>query len=77
MTARGLPRTAASEYVGCKPRKFDAMVAAGDMPQPRLIGAKKVWDRLELDEAFEALPRPGEQTNDWDEDQGETPRAMA
>ena len=77
MTARGLPRVAASEYIGCSPRKFDAMVAAGDMPQPRLIGAKKVWDRVELDESFEALPRAGEQTNDWDEDQGEERRAMA
>ena len=78
MTARGLPRTLAAEYVGCSARKFDAMVAAGDMPQPRLIGAKKVWDRLELDEAFEALPRAGENdTNEWDEDYGETRRAVA
>ena len=77
MTPRGLPRIAASEYVGCSPRKFDTMVADGAMPQPRLIGAKKVWDRVELDESFEALPRAGEQINDWDEDYGETPRAVA
>ncbi len=77
MTPRGLPRIAASEYVGCSPRKFDTMVAVGDMPQPRLIGAKKVWDRVELDESFDALPRAGETTNDWDEDYGETPRAVA
>ena len=68
MNPRGLPRIAASEYIGCSPRKFDAMVAAGDMPQPRLIGAKKVWDRVELDEFFEALPRAGEDDiNEWDE----------
>ena len=77
MTARGLPRVLASEYIGCSPRKFDAMVAAGDMPQPRLIGAKKVWDRVELDEAFEALPRAGEQTNEWDEAASEARRAVA
>lgn len=77
MIARGLPRIAASEYVGCSPRKFDTMVTDGKMPQPRLIGAKKVWDRVELDEFFEALPRPGEQTNDWDEDYGEAPGAVA
>ncbi len=78
MTARGLPRTLAAEYVGCKPRKFDAMVAVGDMPQPRLIGAKKVWDRIELDEFFEALPRAGEDdTNEWDEDYGGKSRAVA
>ena len=38
------------------------------MPQPRLIGTKKVWDRLELDEFFEALPQAGEEEiNEWDE----------
>ena len=78
MTARGLPRVAASEYVGCSPRKFDAMVADGEMPQPRLIGAKKVWDRLELDEFFEALPRAGEAgINDWDIYLREKSRKMA
>ena len=77
MTIRGLPRVAASEYVGCSPRKFDCMVKDGDMPQPRLIGAKKVWDRIELDESFDALPRAGERVNDWDEDQGEEHRPLA
>ena len=78
MTPRGLPRVAAAEYVGCSSRKFDTMVTDGEMPQPRMIGAKKVWDRLELDEFFEALPRAGEVAiNDWDEDYGETPRAVA
>jgi len=38
------------------------------MPRPRLIGVKRVWDRLELDEAFEALPRQ-EERNLWDEDE--------
>ena len=72
MNPRGLPRIAASEYVGCSPRKFDTMVAAGEMPQPRLIGIKKVWDRIELDESFEALPRAGEEEiNEWDEEYGE------
>ena len=27
------------------------------MPAPRLIGTKKIWDRVELDEALEELPR--------------------
>ena len=75
MNPRGLSRIPASEYVGCSPRKFDTMVADGDMPQPRLIGTKKVWDRLELDEYFEALPRAGEEEiNEWDEAVGITPR---
>ncbi len=76
MNPRGLSRIPASEYVGCSPRKFDTMVADGDMPQPRLIGAKKVWDRVELDEFFEALPRAGEaEINDWDAYQSEAPKA--
>jgi hypothetical protein len=65
MTPRGLHRTQAAEYIGCSPRLFDAMVFDGRLPKPRLFNSKKIWDRLELDEAFEALPRDGEE-NDWD-----------
>ena len=65
MTPRGLPRSNAAEYVGCSPRKFDQMIDDGRMPKPKLIDSKKVWDRLELDEAFDALPRNGEE-EDWD-----------
>ena len=35
------------------------------MPAPRLIGAKRIWDRVELDEAFEELPHDVEE-NPWD-----------
>lgn len=66
MIPRGLPRTEAATYIGCKPRKFDGMVDDGLMPNPRLIGTKKVWDRIELDEFFDALPRADEMKNDWD-----------
>ena len=66
---RGMPRTEAAAYVGCSPRKFDGMVADGLMPVPRLIGSKKIWDRLELDEFFDSLPRPGGE-NDWDGESG-------
>ncbi len=64
---RGLPRTDAAFYIGCSPRMFDGMVKSGSMPSPRLIGTKKVWDRDELDEFFEALPKADEDRNDWDE----------
>jgi len=33
------------------------MILEGVMPAPRMIGTKKIWDRVELDEAFEELPR--------------------
>lgn len=65
---RGLPRTDAAFYIGCSPRMFDGMVKNGDMPSPRLIGTKKVWDRIELDGFFETLPKPEDVGNDWDED---------
>ena len=52
--------------MGCSPRKFDQMILDGLMPAPRLIGTKKIWDRVELDEAFEELPREVE-GDEWDE----------
>ena len=52
--------------MGCSSRKFDQMILNGLMPAPRLIGTKKIWDRVELDEAFEELPRELEQGK-WDE----------
>lgn len=68
MTPRGLPRCDAATYVGCSPRKFDDMVKHGALPSAHLIGAKKVWDRIELDEFFETLPRAGGSQNDWEND---------
>lgn len=49
------------------------MVREGEMPTPRLIGSKKVWDAQELDEAFDALPRYGE-ANEWDGEGGSATR---
>ncbi len=67
MNNRGLSRTAAAEYIGISPRKFDAMVQCGEMPGPRRIGARKVWDRIEVDDYFDALPKDGEdEGNSWD-----------
>lgn len=54
---RGVNRVEASAYVGISASKFDEMVGDGRMPPPRRIDGRKVWDRLELDIAFEALPR--------------------
>lgn len=71
MIPRGLPRSEAAAYVGCCPRTFDGMILDGTMPQPRMIGGKKVWDKLELDESFERLPRPDSEGGDWDDDSGD------
>jgi hypothetical protein len=39
------------------------------MPGPKRINSRTVWDRMELDAAFAALPsNDGAMTNPWDED---------
>lgn len=67
-TWRGLSRVEAAGYIGVSPTTFDKMVLAGEMPAPKRVGSRKIWDVRALDLAFEALP--GEdlapETNDWD-----------
>lgn len=53
---RGLSREEAAVYVGVSPTTFSELVEAGRMPPPKLIGARRVWDLVALDSAFEALP---------------------
>ncbi len=53
---RGLSREQAAAYVGVGTSLFDAMVRDGRMPQPKEINSRRVWDRLQLDAAFSALP---------------------
>jgi predicted DNA-binding transcriptional regulator AlpA len=64
---RGLSRTEAAEYIGISPSLFDEMVKDGRMPSPIRINSRTVWDRKQLDEAFEALKDQPEE-NPWDED---------
>jgi predicted DNA-binding transcriptional regulator AlpA len=52
---RGLNREAAAQYVGVSVGKFDQMTRDRRMPKPIRIDGRKVWDRLALDRAFEAL----------------------
>jgi predicted DNA-binding transcriptional regulator AlpA len=51
-----LRRPAAAHYVGVSATKFDEWVAQGLMPQPKQQGSVVVWDRLDLDAAFDVLP---------------------
>lgn len=62
---RGLQREVAARYIGISPTKFDQLVGEGRMPQPRRLDGRKLWDRLELDEAFSDLPFDQEE-NPWD-----------
>lgn len=53
---RGLRREEAAAYIGISPGLFDMMVNDGRMPKPKQINARRVWDRMEMDLAFGALP---------------------
>lgn len=64
---RGLSREEAAAYVGISPSLFDMLVKDGRMPAPKRINARSVWDRLQLDAAFAALPSNDETANPWDE----------
>lgn len=52
---RGLNRLEAARYVGVSPTTFDKLVSDGKMPRPKEIGARRVYDRAQLDSAFDAL----------------------
>lgn len=67
-TRRGLSRVEAAGYIGISPTIFDRLVLAGEMPGPKRVGFRKIWDVRALDLAFEALPGEDSapETNDWD-----------
>lgn len=64
---RGLSRVEAARYIGVSPGTFDRLVAERKMPGPKEIGARRIYDRAQLDQAFDALgdgPEGG--PSDWD-----------
>jgi len=65
---RGFRRKLAAKYVGVGLTKFDEMVSDGRMPMPRQVDGCRVWDRFELDQAFEELPHLlTKSDNPWDD----------
>jgi predicted DNA-binding transcriptional regulator AlpA len=56
---RGLSRSEAAAYIGVSASLFDEMVKDGRMPGPKRVNSRVIWDRRQLDEAFEELPEPG------------------
>ena len=64
---RGLSREEAAAYVGISPSLFDALVKDGRMPSPKRINIRTVWDRIQVDAAFAALPGDDSPANPWDE----------
>ncbi|WP_295043291.1 hypothetical protein [uncultured Paracoccus sp.] len=68
---RGLSRTEAAGYIGIGATLFDKLVDAGQMPRPKRIGIRNVWDRHEVDLAFDRLSADNPDcvdadANDWD-----------
>jgi hypothetical protein len=63
---RGLNRVKAAAYVGVSTSLFGEMVDDGRMPSPKMINARRLWDRRELDLCFDALPSK-EESNPWDD----------
>lgn len=59
LVPRGLSRDEAAAYLGIGSTLFEDLVAQGQMPAPRALNGAVRWDRLELDRAFEKLPRRG------------------
>jgi predicted DNA-binding transcriptional regulator AlpA len=52
---RGMRASRAAAYVGMSETSFLALVAEGKLPRPKRVKGMTIWDRLELDAAFEAL----------------------
>jgi predicted DNA-binding transcriptional regulator AlpA len=70
LAPRGLSRGVAASYIGVSASTFDWMVEQGLMPRPKRVKSRVIWDRHEIDEAFESLPdeegvRPA-RPNPWD-----------
>ena len=61
---RGLRRPDAATYVGVSESKFQQMVDEGQMPQSIKVGGCKMWDRFDLDIAFDALKT---EHSEWDD----------
>ena len=62
---RGLRAPDAAHYIGLSKSKFLDLVHEGILPQPVYIGRCALWDRLDLDAAFENF-EPKVADNPWD-----------
>ena len=58
--ARGMRADYAAAYLGMGKTKFLELVDKGTMPKAVVIDGIKVWDRLDLDAAFDAAKEAAE-----------------
>lgn len=54
ISVRGLRADRAAAYLGMGKTKFLELVEGGSLPKPVNLAGMKVWDRLDLDAAFDA-----------------------
>lgn len=67
---RGVDRREAADIVGVSPTFFDRLVREGTMPRPIALHGRKIWNRIQIEKAFDALTGITESkptTNSWDE----------
>lgn len=65
---RGLRSARAAAYLGMSESSFLSLVDEGRLPKPKKVRGMMIWDRLELDAAFETLEhQPKKQRNTMDE----------
>jgi predicted DNA-binding transcriptional regulator AlpA len=62
---RGLSRAQAACYVGVSTTKFDDLVADRQMPRPKRIGGRRVWDVRAIDAAFDRLDEGSGSDDAW------------
>lgn len=67
LAPRGLSREQAAAYIGISPSLFDMLVKDGRMPVPKRVNSRNVWDRIQVDGAFAALPSNNDDSNPWDD----------
>src|SRR6478672_3260640 len=63
---RGLRTVAAAAYLGVSKSKFLELVQEQRLPSPVAIDAVRVWDRLELDAAFDGIKTEPAPINSFD-----------
>ncbi len=66
LAPRGLSRKLAAPYIGVSEGLFNKMVEDGRMPSPLRINGRLVWDRVQIDDAFDELHNTRE-PNPWDQ----------
>lgn len=65
----GLRREVAAAYIDVSPTKFDQMVKDGRMPKPKQIDTRRVWSRIEIEQAFARLSggaEDGQEDDKWE-----------